>query len=73
MKYGGRESHFPKGGATLSGGERIKGPNSDDWIESLALCIFFWGGGRACENDRAGRRQVNDIFSHSPHFSYRAV
>jgi hypothetical protein len=29
-----------KGGSNTLAGEVVGGPNSDDWIESLALCIL---------------------------------
>ncbi len=33
------------GGTKLPSGEGVEGPNSDNWIESLALCILCWGLG----------------------------
>jgi hypothetical protein len=43
----------PKGGGTHSlADEEVWGTNSDDWKESLALCIICGGGGREREKCR---------------------
>ncbi len=51
----GREQHS-------LGGEGVGGPNSDDWIEGLALCIISGLGGRVERKSPSRRRPKFDRF-----------